>query len=153
MKKIFLCGLLALAWLSPSKGRAVDYFLTVSATTITQNAPTTATLMLGQDAGTGALRALQVDKNGNFSPSGGGGVSGTAVTTYFAMNAVTYASSVAGTSMQYLTLSSRSSLFIDNVTAGSVYFVLSNSSTAPTNTSTIRLSVPTARKSSPNSTR
>jgi hypothetical protein len=67
-------------------------------------------------------------------------------TTYFAMNAVTYASSVAATSMQYLTLTPMSSLFIDNVTAGSLFFVLTNSSTAPTNTSTIRLSVPTTQQ-------
>ena len=70
----------------------------------------------------------------------------THTSNYFSMNAVTYASSVDGTSMQYLTITPLSALFIDNITAGSLYFVITTSSTAPTNTSTVRLSVPTGQQ-------
>lgn len=67
--------------------------------------------------------------------------------TYFTMNPTTYTSSVAGTSMQYLTITpTRSSLFIDNTTAGTLYFVLTSSATAPTDTATVRLSVATGQQ-------
>ncbi len=60
----------------------------------------------------------------------------------FTMNAVTFASSVAGTSLQYLTLTSESYLFLGNDNTVPLYFVLTNSATAPTTTGTIRRSIP-----------
>ncbi len=95
------------------------------------------------NAGTSVIGSLgtagNVSLNAGTSFVGYVGVTGNASTvTYFAMNAVTYASSVAGTSMQYLTISPSSALLLSNVTAGTLYYVLTNSSTAPTNTSTIR---------------
>jgi len=60
----------------------------------------------------------------------------------FALNAVTYASSVAGTSMKYLTLTTESFLFLGNDNTVPLYYVLTNSSTAPTNTATVRKSIP-----------
>ena len=141
MKKVFLTGLLALALFSPSKGRAVDWFLTVSAASKTENAPTGAALMLGQDAN-GSLRAVQVNKNGTFVSASS---TVATVTSTFAMNPVTYASSVQGTSMAGLTITSASTLTLMNNGTKQLNFILTNSSTAPTNTATVFLSLQPAQ--------
>lgn len=60
----------------------------------------------------------------------------------FAMNPVTYASGVVGTSAQYLTLTSKSALIISNNSAGVMSFILSNSSTPPTDTNIVRIDIP-----------
>ena len=127
--------------------------------------------LLAIDPSTNAIRMLACDANGNLLIANGLSVTwstsvGTTLTaingaaatsyfdkltatanatTYFNMNPVTYASSVVGTSAQYLTLTTKSCLSIDNTTSGTLFFVLTNSSTAPTNTATVRLSLATSQ--------
>jgi hypothetical protein len=88
-----------------------------------------------------------IDANTDNLPLGIGALTGTAtVTSRFAMNPVTYASSVQGTSMAGLTFSARASLEVANNGTKVLSVIITNSSTAPTNTNVQRTDISAGEK-------
>lgn len=153
--KALKIALLVSAWLSLGNLRADTWNMGVSATANTGGSGArNPAQLLGYDPSTNSIRMLQCDANGNLLTSSGAPTTFTTGVTYvsntisastitdFALNAVTYASSVDGTSYRRLTDSAVAYLYIGNDNTVPLYCVLSTSATAPTNTSTVRISIP-----------